>query len=236
MVDAAAARRSRFWSAVLLSSVFGTNMGDLVAGPLHLGHVQGLPPLLIVFALLLACGFRSGGPRAGTPFGVPPAQRPMSEPFFWAAIATLRTGATNVADFANHQHHLSAAVLLPLLAALLALLARFDRTVNAERGVDLRRLGVSYWSAMFVAGVFGTVAGDAAEDALGDWGACSALSVLLLPFFLSRCAGGFAGTMRYWLVVALARTLGTALGDTLADRDGIGLGVPLSTACTAAAF
>jgi uncharacterized membrane-anchored protein len=211
----------RFWSAILLASVFGTNMGDFVARSLHLGHVQGLPPLAILFALVLLAGRRPGG---------------FAEPAFWVAIAVLRTGATNIADFANHQMHVSAALLVPVLALLMAVLALLDRRAMPDRGPALARLGTSYWSTMLVAGVLGTVAGDAAEDLFGDGAACLVLALVLLPFIVLRSADRLPGTLFYWLTIALARTLGTAIGDTLADRDGLGLGVPLSTLLTFIAF
>jgi uncharacterized membrane-anchored protein len=36
----------------------------------------------------------------------------------------------------------------------------------------------------------------------------------------------------YWLSIVAARTAGTTMGDFLASRKGLGLGLPLSLACT----
>jgi uncharacterized membrane-anchored protein len=36
----------------------------------------------------------------------------------------------------------------------------------------------------------------------------------------------------YWLTIVAARTAGTALGDLLASRRGLGLGLVTSTICT----
>jgi uncharacterized membrane-anchored protein len=44
----------RYWTALCLASVFGANMGDFVSHNLHLGHANGLLPLLLAFLGVVA--------------------------------------------------------------------------------------------------------------------------------------------------------------------------------------
>src|SRR3954465_4351238 len=73
----------RYWFALSAASIFGTNTGDFVAGYLHIGHLAGLPWVLAAFAAVLVLE------------RVSPVKTPM---WFWAAIITMRTAATNVGD------------------------------------------------------------------------------------------------------------------------------------------
>ncbi|MDP9097307.1 MAG: hypothetical protein M3N26_12270, partial [Pseudomonadota bacterium] len=72
---------ARYWAAIALTSVFGANMGDFVSRDLHKGHVAGLPYIFAVFLLILVAARYSRGAWEG---------------WFWLAIITLRTAATNL--------------------------------------------------------------------------------------------------------------------------------------------
>src|SRR3954447_24868199 len=75
---------ARYWSAITLASVFGTNLGDLYAHESGLGIVKGLA----VLALLAAIGF----------FAEHFDDR-RHKAYYWILIILIRTGATNIADY-----------------------------------------------------------------------------------------------------------------------------------------
>jgi len=79
---------------------------------------------------------------------------------------------------------------------------------------------------MFVAGVFGTVAGDLMNRTVGVLASAAALTALLTLVLLVR-ARWFPGLMpAYWVAVLAERAAGTPVGDGLASRHGMALGVP----------
>src|SRR5262245_19483313 len=93
---------ARYWLALVAASTFGTNTGDFVAGYLHIGHLAGLPYLALLFGAILLASKRA---RHGHAL------------YFWAAIITLRTAATNVGD-AFHDFHVSYSVSLSVVLVL----------------------------------------------------------------------------------------------------------------------
>ena len=199
---------TRYWLALSAASIFGTNTGDFVAGYLHLGHLAGLPWLLAAFALILALE------------RVSPVKTPL---WFWAAIITMRTAATNVGD-AFHDFGMGFAISVPVSLALLVLSVVLYARVTTQRvpGDDTVRVNTAYWIAMMLAGVLGTVGGDAAAKGLTNPGAA------FVFFTLAGIAIAYLGrrsvllvAWAYWMVVALIRTAGTAGGDTIAHAIGL---------------
>ncbi|HLI22488.1 MAG TPA: hypothetical protein VKV32_15295, partial [Stellaceae bacterium] len=96
----------------------------------------------------------------------------------------------------------------------------------------------AYWAAMLTAGTLGTAAGDFTADAVGlgvGYGSL-VLVVILLIVLLVAYRFGKMSIAWYWAAIVAARTAGTTLGDFLAGRHGVYLGLPLSTACTLAAL
>ncbi len=82
----------RYWAALCLASVFGANMGDFVSHNLHLGHADGLLPLLLAF------------------LGVVVAERLTAittAAWYWTAIVILRTAATNLGDLLTHDFRIA---------------------------------------------------------------------------------------------------------------------------------
>lgn len=216
---------ARYWVALILASAFGANTGDFAARVLHLGHALGLVPLALIFGAILMAEARA---------------RVSGEAFYWFAIVTMRTAATNLADLLDHDLRLAPlAVIAALALALVAL-------VFSERG-SLARLDARdsvpdtdgrYWTTMLVAGVLGTALGDYAADDLelgAGVAAVANLAVLAALLGLGR-APGFGVKALYWVTVVSVRTAGTNVGDWLASRHGLGLGLPLSTALTGLAF
>ena len=201
---------ARSWAAISAASVFGTNMGDFVSHILHLGHLRGLPVLALAFALVL--GGERRWPRGG-------------EAWYWLAIVLLRTAATNLGDLATHDAGLDgiavSAGLGVLLGGVLLVRSRFvpnARPDPAGRPVPVTDAG--YWAAMLTAGTLGTATGLCA--------------VLLLAAVLGHGALRRPGLAAYWATIVVARIAGTEGGDFLASRHGMGLGLPLATACSGA--
>ena len=81
MVDA------RYWTAIVLASIFGCNLGDCLSYYANWNHWIGLAPLAVIFAaLLLSERYSSGTTQA----------------WYWAVVIVLRAAATNLADLATH--------------------------------------------------------------------------------------------------------------------------------------
>ena len=216
---------ARYWVSISLASVFGANMGDFVSHVLGLGHYRGLAPLAVVFIVILLLERRA---------------RRATEAYYWLAIVTVRTAATNLADLGTHDLRLGYAGVLAGLAALLALTLLADRWRGAPASDDLARAAPAglpttdalYWTAMLIAGTLGTAAGDCAADALG-LGASSIATVVLLGVALALSTRGALKTKAgYWTTIVIVRTAGTNVGDYVVGRHGLGLGLPLGTPLT----
>ena len=216
----------RYWAALVLASAFGANTGDFAAHDLHLGHAWGLVPLAIVFAAILLAEARS---------------RATTEAFYWFAIVTMRTAATNLADLADHDLHVEPLAVIAVLALALVALVLTQPDALAPRPDAGRGAPVTdarYWATMLVAGVLGTALGDYAADDLGLEAGLAAVINLAILFGLLALGRrpGFQSKAAYWITVVAVRTAGTNLGDWLASRHGLGLGLALSTTLTGLAF
>jgi uncharacterized membrane-anchored protein len=206
-----------YWQALIAASVFGTNTGDFVADYLHLGHLAGFPFLLLLFAAILLA---QRSLRAGSAL------------FFWAAIITVRTAATNVGD-AFKDFHLGFPISVPLMAIVfVASVALYARRQARRPGEGAIRVDAAYWGCMMLAGVLGTLGGDCSSYLLGHNHAATA------GIFGALALGAIAWTAkrpsaaRYWTAVALVRIAGTGGGDALAHL----LGLSASTAITGCIF
>ena len=192
----------RYWAAISVASVFGANLGDFCSHVLHLGHYRGLAPLALLFAGVLLLERRA---------------RPGNQTYYWFAIVILRTAATNLADLATHDLKLGYVPVIAALAAMLViLLAVSAKSVSSVPTTDGR-----YWTAMLVAGTFGTALGDALADdvGLGAAGASLPLTATLVALFIVRANRVTAAT--YWLTIVAVRTAGTTVGDVAADGFGL---------------
>lgn len=212
---------SAFWLAMFAASAFGTNLGDLWTGRLGLPGPVGFGSLAVASALAI-WGDRRVGLR--------------TELAYWLAIVVLRAAATNVADFLTEALHLGFVPVAAGLAAVALALGLRTRAGLAGRLGESPVIDGRYWAAMFAAGVFGTVAGDLTNRTVGVLASAAVLSALLVLVLLVR-ARRFPGIMlAYWVAVLAERAAGTPVGDGLASRHGVGLGLPVATACTAALF
>lgn len=212
---------ARYWLAITLASLLGTNLGDLYAHDSGLGLPGGLGLLAALVALVFLLERQDDRPH---------------EVYYWLVILLIRTGATNIADFLSFRAHVPPVLLGGGLIVLLGLLAWWTaRRGSKAAGGGLPATNAVYWAAMLTAGVLGTVLGDDTSRAFGEGAASVGLALLLsLVLFVTRGGVAFAGA--YWGTVAVARTAGTAMGDWLAENHLLNLGLPLSTLLTGSAF
>ena len=208
-----------FWVAMLAASALGTNLGDFAARGLGLTKEAG-------FAVLVAvCG---ASVLADRQFGR------RTEAFYWVAIVLLRAAATNVADALTHPAGLGFVPVTAVLGVLALAAGARTRAAPDQPGSPL--VDAWYWTAMFIAGVVGTTGGDLAWDTAGLPAATAALTALLVLLLAVRARWFPRVMLAYWCVVLAERCAGTPIGDGLAFRHGLDLGLPVSIACTGAVF
>jgi uncharacterized membrane-anchored protein len=198
-----------YWAAIVAASMCGTNAGDLAAGPLGLGHVRGIAPIIAVF-LVIAWAEK--------------VLNWTTVAFYWLAIIVLRTVATNIADFATHDMKITYPVFVLGLVAFMVLVLFADRLRSGENDsfrhetVRIPTTDWLYWVTMLTAGVLGTALGDwFAENPTLDLGFIWA-SVLGAPIFVAVLWLGYRFGLDkpwYWTAVVVCRTWGTTLGDML---------------------
>jgi uncharacterized membrane-anchored protein len=216
----------RYWTAILLASVFGTNMGDFYAHNSGLGLLGGLPILAALFAVAYVAEKRD---------------RLAHDAYYWFCIIVLRTGATNIADYCAGRRglHINALVLTAGFGALIAGLAwvasRKDRGTSGGSKA-LPETDLLYWGTMLAAGVFGTIFGDYFEHTIGDGMAAIVLTVALVPVMLFYWRAAAPSLFLYWLTISALRTTGTALGDWFADNEMLNIGLPVCTLATGILF
>ena len=223
----------RYWTAILVASMCGANTGDFLSHNLHLGHTRGLPPLAALFLMVLWAERRA---------------RVATEAYYWLAIIVLRTAATNLADLGTHDLKLGYGAIESGLTVLLIAILLFDRgprpstsssaPLNIARRPGLPATDTSYWFAMLTAGTLGTATGDFVAGAVGLGLGLGLGSVMLMTVFglvlLVSWRFGEMSKPWYWASIVAARTAGTTMGDLLASRHGLDLGLPLSTTITGA--
>jgi uncharacterized membrane-anchored protein len=209
----------RYWAAIFLASVFGTNMGDLYANESGLGIGLGLAVLAVLTALVfLAERFEDLH----------------HEIWYWLVIVIIRTGATNIADWLAYSARVPAPLLVGGLAAFIALFAWWG--ARRIRAAGLPQTNAGYWLAMLGAGVFGTVVGDMFQHSIGAGVAAIGLSVLYVVVLRLLGASVAKSAAVYWSIVVIARTAGTAVGDWLAESESLHIGLPLATLITGIAL
>ena len=219
---------ARYWAAIALASIFGTNLGDLYAHDSGLGLIGGVPILIALFLLV---------------YVAERFERRTHEAYYWLCIIIMRTGATNIADYLAGRRGLHIdrwllSLLLGLVLGALAWWAAHDdhRRKGPSAAKTVPDTDPRYWVAMLVAGVFGTVLGDALQGLAGQGQAAAGLTVLLLAALAVYGRGMLVSVYGYWLTVAVARTAGTAIGDWMAESKILNIGLTVCTLLTGVAF
>ncbi|HUO23931.1 MAG TPA: hypothetical protein VMU59_15560 [Caulobacteraceae bacterium] len=216
----------RYWTGIALASIFGTNMGDFYAHEAGLGLLGGLPILIGLFLLV---------------FIAERFDKLTHEAYYWLCIIIMRTGATNIADYMAGRHgmHIDRLVLSLSFGAAIAVLALWAYSAARAKNEHLTPKSMPdtdarYWVTMLLAGIFGTVLGDYFEKTIGENLAALVLPLVLAGALLLYRQKVMSVILGYWLVVGVARTAGTAIGDWFADNKAVGL--PLSTLCSGLVF
>ena len=206
-----------FWLAMYAASALGTVLGDFWAEGLLLGLWLSFGSLIVITALLIWGDLRNGRE---------------SETFYWLAIIFLRAAATNVGDGLIHILGLSF-VAASVITGVATLIAGYF-TIPPSAAAISPRIDLRYWGAMFIGGVFGTVAGDLAAHSIGLFPALIALGVALVVVIVSRSLIAPIAMVGYWCIVLAERAAGTPAGDWFASRRGLALGLPIALAGTGA--
>jgi uncharacterized membrane-anchored protein len=197
----------RYWTAISIASICGTNLGDFVPDVLKMNAGPGLMLLAAVFAVLVIID------RISTDG---------SEAFYWLAILTVRAAATNIADFSIGKAHLAYTLVAAVLAVLLGLLVALQlRLAPRSSSGDLPPTGSFYWLSMLTAGTLGTVIGDGLGHAFSSVSIGVPISAGISTVVLATLLGIRARTVlnsavSYWIVVVAVRWWGTNVGDILA--------------------
>jgi uncharacterized membrane-anchored protein len=214
---------ARYWTAIALASVFGTNLGDFYAHESGLGIVKGLSVLALIAAFA---------------FVIERFDEHRHELYYWAVILIIRTGATNIADYLAYGARIPRLLLTVSLAGLIALFgwASYRTMRSSITSFTLNGTNASYWLAMLSAGVFGTVLGDICEDRFGEGISAIALTAILGIVLVMGFRRATQFIAVYWTVVAVARTAGTAIGDWIAENQILHIGLSVSTLLSAIAF
>jgi uncharacterized membrane-anchored protein len=203
-----------YWFSMLAASALGTNIGDFGTDVLKLDGWVSFAVLALASALAIWGDAKF---------------RWKTEAGYWIAIVALRGAATNVADSLTHQMALGYA--LPSLVLGVATLAAgwFTRLEGNTPRIDGR-----YWAVMLIAGIFGTVFGDMVSHASGLFAATIAFCLLLLAALVLRARFAPLSLLAYWFIILVERCAGTAVGDGLASRRGLALGLVVALVCTSA--
>jgi uncharacterized membrane-anchored protein len=203
---------ARYWTAIMIASMCGTNLGDFSLGVLEMSTEASLAMWFALFCgiMLLDRLIRRG-----------------SEAFYWLAILVVRAAATNIADFSAGPLDISYRKLSVALAVLLAIFVAWRSRVNSGKSEDLPPTDASYWLTMLIAGSLGTITGDGFGHAIhGDpsiyWKrlgipiSAAAATIALALILTVRARAILPAAMSYWIAVVAVRWWGTNLGDELA--------------------
>lgn len=201
---------TKYWTALILASIFGANTGDFLADVMGLGHIAGLPFLAALFAIVILIErFDSRKHTA----------------YFWAAIIIIRTSATNIGDI-GHDLRMKAPPIIAgfAIALFITILIWQGYTRGKSQGTSRPQVVLStvpvYWFSMLLAGALGTVLGDYFSFGL-KLGTLRATFVLSVPLAIVLVLGGNrlrTQLLFYFLTVVLIRAAGTAAGDYMAKQ------------------
>jgi uncharacterized membrane-anchored protein len=197
----------RYWSAILIASMCGANLGDIIPDVLKMSAWAGLTMLALMFALVVA------------------VERLIdrgSEVFYWISILIVRAAATNIADYLIEKRHLTSLEVISALALVIfAILILHHRSYRSSTNNSLPSPDGLYWMTMLVAGSLGTVMADAIGHSfpsvkIGVPVSAAIASLTLAIIWTSRAKMAWLSTSSYWITVVGVRWWGTNVGDIAA--------------------
>ena len=213
----------RYWTAIMIASMWGANFGDVLPDVLKLSTGPGLLVEIAMFAAIILADRMT---RHG------------SEAFYWFSILIVRAAATNIADFSIAKAHFGYAPVAVALAALLTGLIVVHRDLGPKASTGtLPPTNGFYWFTMLTAGALGTIMGDGIGHSFGpvtlgvpiSAGTATLAMALILGV---QAALKWKTAVAYWVTVLVVRWWGTNFGDMLAFF----LGLTVSMAVTGAAL
>jgi uncharacterized membrane-anchored protein len=197
----------RYWAAILIASMCGTNLGDIIPDVLKIGAGAGFIMLALMFAFLMSA-------ERATARG--------SEVFYWIAILLVRAAATNIADYSIAKAHLTYFDVIAALALIfVGILVLQHRSKPKQTKGALPPTDGFYWLTMLIAGSLGTVMGDAIGHSfnsvqVGVPISASIATLALLLIWTARTLMVWLSTTSYWVAVVAVRWWGTNVGDVSA--------------------
>ncbi len=219
---------ARYWAGISMASVFGTNTGDWFAFRAGLGVLGGLPILAAIIAVVFLLERRD---------------EKTHEAWYWLVIILIRTGATNIADYVCGRRHGLGVDRVEFsigLALFMAFLVFLQHRKNSKPGIP--QTDANYWTTMLAAGVFGTAAGDAilavfgGDEVIGGVYAAALLAAIFGLLLLFGRGGRIQMLFYTWVTICVARTMGTAIADVLANNRSLNMGLTVSTVFTGIVF
>jgi uncharacterized membrane-anchored protein len=193
----------RYWAAIMIASVCGTNLGDIIPDVLKLTPAEGLIVLALMFAILVL---------------VERATANGSEVFYWIAILLVRAAATNIADYSIDHAHLTYFDVVTALAISFIGIVMLRRRSTLEQTKGALQTDGLYWLTMLIAGTLGTATADAIGHSfnsvkIGVPISASIATLALLLILIARTRLMKFGATSYWVTVAAIRWWGTNVGD-----------------------
>lgn len=214
----------RYWFIILIASMCGTNLGDLLLEYWGITTLKCLAIWSASFLIILAVDRVSPQPH---------------ELLYWLAILVVRAAATNIADFSTVSAKFGFLAMAFLLAILLAVLIGTHILSKAKASRDDRPpVNGFYWLTMLTAGALGTVIGDGISFQMFTSmtvgiPVSTAMATLALAAVLSgRARWTIAPAATFWIAIVVVRWWGTNTGDALA----IILSLPVSILITGGAL
>lgn len=215
---------ARYWFAIMLASMCGTNLGDFFPDILEIDPGVEMVVLIALFAAILVVDKL-------LPRGL--------EALYWLAILMVRAAATAIGDFLMDVEKIDPAQIGAFLAAGMGVLVALDWRASRASGAgeDRPSVGGRYWVTMLTAGTLGTVMGDGIGRVFSSVQVGVPVSALLATLALAAIFGLRARMawkigVSYWIAIVAVRWWGTNTGDIFKYLTSL----PVSMAITAAAM
>ncbi|MFI4998434.1 MAG: hypothetical protein ACHQK9_01035 [Reyranellales bacterium] len=224
---------ARSWTILLVASICGANVGDILTQFLVMGFVGRMLLLAAVLTLIFT------GERY---------DRSKTHAWYWMAVVIIQAASTKLGDFLTIDLGFGRGAVIASLAALLVITFVVVRSSTAffisehmiaRPGAAAKPMAdAAHWMAMVVASTLGSVASDFCTLGLGLGAVRGSLLLtgLLVGIFWLQRLRGTNRMLFYWLAITLVRADGNALGDVIVRNSHLPAGLPLSATLTAIAM